>query len=90
MGAPVKPVSLGYLKGIFDDQELNDLSVTEYRDSIESTVTVSGPNVEDRKDKIKDAFLLWYPPNGYASRTSNSNSPTRGFVLTLTRYLNCD
>ena len=90
MGLAIKPKSLGYLQGIFTEEKMEELCVTEYRDSSTSTVTISGPGVEEKKKEIETAFFVWYPPQGYASSIDEGNSPTRGLVLTLFRYLSCD
>jgi hypothetical protein len=90
MGMPITPQSLGYLKGVFTDEEFENLTLTEYRDSGTSTVKLSGPGVETKKKEIENAFMTWYPPQGYDSRVTEANNPTRGFVLVLNRFLSCD
>jgi hypothetical protein len=90
MGMPVKPISLGYLNGIFETDETSGLCVTEYRDSITTEVKISGPGVEDNKEKIKNSFFAWYPPQGYSSSVKEATNPVRGFMLVLHRYLSCD
>lgn len=90
MGAPTNPLSLGYLNKLFDTDEMAALCVTEYRDCSTSEVTISGPGVEDKKETIENAFLAWYPPQGYASSVREETSPVRGFVMVLHRYLSCD
>lgn len=90
MSLAIKPNSLGYLRGVFEEDEIENLCVTEYRDSSTSTVTISGPGVETKKKEIETAFFVWYAPQGYSSSIKEARSPTRGLVLTLHRYLSCD
>lgn len=90
MSLAIKPNSLGYLRGLFEETEIERLCVTEYRDSSTSTVTISGPGVENKKKEIETAFFVWYAPQGYGSSIKEARSPTRGLVLTLHRYLSCD
>lgn len=89
MGLPIKTISLGFLKNIIDD-DAPGVSATEYRDSISSEVKLKGPGIEENKELIKEAFMLWYPPQGYMSSTSEDKAADGSFVLVLNRYLNCD
>jgi hypothetical protein len=89
MSLLINPRSLGFLKTILNEEEAG-LCVTEYRDSISSEVKLKGTGVEENKEKIKEAFLSWYPPAGYMSRAWDALSTSGEYVLVLFRYLNCD
>jgi hypothetical protein len=90
MGLPIQLKSLGYLNEIFTPEETKDWKVFEYRDSSKSTVSMQGQGVEENKEKIKEAFLSWYPPCGYMSEAMDKKDSNNNFVLVLDRWLSCD
>lgn len=89
MGLEIKPESLGYLKGI-PEEVYSKWKVTEYRDSLETSVTIKGAGLEDYKDQIKQAFFVWYHPNGYDSRFRVGTDSEGNVFIETKRYLTCD
>jgi hypothetical protein len=89
MGLEIKPESLGYLRGI-PEEVYKKWKVTEYRDSLETTVTMKGPELEKYKDHIKEAFFVWYHPNGYGSSLRMGVDKDGEVFIETKRYLNCD
>lgn len=89
MGMPITIKSLGFLNDM-PEETLKPLSATEYRDSLETTVTIYGENLNDIYDSIISRFMNWYPPEGYDTRASKTTTSDGKPVIVLKRYLSCD
>jgi hypothetical protein len=89
MSLEIKPESLGYLKGI-PEEVLKNWKVTEYRDSLEAKVNITGPELEKYAEEIKSTFFAWYHPNGYDSRFRMGTNREGNVFISTERYLTCD
>lgn len=85
MGLDVNPKSVSFLAGI----DTEGFKVEEYRAAGHSSMSISGPSVEQRADDIISRFEHWYP-HVYGTSTRKAKDKDGNFVLVLERWLSCD